>query len=124
MLKPMFAAIVAGAVMFSLIAVAPRGRMASVLAAQQTPPPATQPGQAAPPSMADMMKRRQQMMAEMKAADEKLDQFVTQMNAATGDAKVAAIAQVVNELVRQQKALHEHMAQMPIMMDGRGMMNR
>jgi hypothetical protein len=118
MLKSIFVAIAAGAVAFSLIAFAPRGA-----AAQQTPPPAAQPGQATPPNMADMMKRHQQMMAEMKAADAKLDQLVTQMNAATGDAKVAAMAQVVNELVRQQKAMHEHMAQMPMMMGGRGMMN-
>jgi hypothetical protein len=122
MLKSMFVAIAVGAVTVSVIALAPpSAATASLLAAQQTPAPARQPGQAAPPSMADMMKRHQQMMAEMKAADEKLDQLVTQMNAATGEAKVTAMAEVVNEIVRQQKAMHEHMAHM---MGGRDTMNR
>jgi hypothetical protein len=124
MLKSTLVAIAAGAISFSLIAVAPRSAATtSLLAPQQTALSATQPGQGAPPNMAEMMKRHQQMMAEMKAADEELDQLMTQMNAATGDAKVAAMAQVVNELVRQQKVMHEHVAQMP-MMGGRGMMNR
>ena len=74
-------------------------------------------------SMPDMMKMHEQMMAEMKASDAKLDALVKQMNAATGDAKVNAVAAVVSELVRQHKAMHEHMGQMhQQMMGGRGMM--
>ena len=50
-------------------------------------------------------------------------------NAATGDARNAAIAQVVNELVRQQKTMREHMGTLDQQMmmrivGGRGMMNK
>lgn len=76
------------------------------------------------PGMADMMKMHEQMMAEMKAGDAKLDALVKDMNAAAGDAKVSATAAVVNELVRQQKAMHERMGQMHQQMMGRGMMMR
>jgi hypothetical protein len=73
--------------------------------------------------MRTMMKMHEQMMTEMQAADAKLDALVMDMNAATGDAKVNAIASVVNELVRQQKAMHGRMGQMhQHMMEGRGMM--
>ena len=66
-----------------------------------------QPSQA---SMSDMMTMHQQMMV--------------QMNAATGDAKTSALADVVNELARQQKSMHERMGTMhdQMMMGGRGMM--
>ena len=73
--------------------------------------------------MQDMMKMHDQMMAEMKAADSRLDALVKEMNAASGDAKVNAVATVVTELVRQQKSMHERMGQMhQQMMAGRGMM--
>ena len=81
------------------------------------PPPAEQAGQrdattqAAAPS-SHMMMMHEQMMADMKAADAKLDQLVTDMNAAKGDAKVAAIARVVTELVNHQKSMHAHMGAM------------
>ena len=77
--------------------------------------------------MAEMMKRHQQMMADIKAADLKLEELVKDMNGATGEAKIAAIAQVVNELVRQQRTMHEHMGTMDqqmMMRGGRGMMNK
>ena len=77
--------------------------------------------------MAEMMKRHQQMMADIKAADLKLEELVKNMNAATGEAMIAAIAQVVNELVHQQKTMHEHMGTMDqqmMMRGGRGMMNK
>jgi len=78
-----------------------------------------------PPGMQDMMKMHEQMMADMKAGDAKLDALVKDMNAATGDAKVTALAVVVNELVQQHKAMHGHMALMhQEMMGGRGMMMR
>lgn len=68
--------------------------------------PAGQPRQA---TMAEMMKRHQQMMADIKAAALKLDELVKDMNAATARRRSPPYAQVVNELVRQQKTLHEHM---------------
>jgi hypothetical protein len=52
------------------------------------------------------------MMAEMKGADAKLDQLVNEMNSAAGEARVSAIAGVVNELARQQKTMHERMGVM------------
>ena len=53
----------------------------------------------------------------------KLDALVKEMNTASGNAKVDAIAAVVTELVRQQKTMHERMGQMhEQMMSGRGMM--
>lgn len=70
------------------------------------------------------------MMADIKAADLKLDELVKDMNAVTGEAKIAVIAQVVNELVRQRKTVHEHMGTMDqqmmmrAMMGGRGMMKK
>jgi hypothetical protein len=65
------------------------------------------------------------MMAEMKAADAGLEQLVKAMNAATGEAKVAALAQIVTELVRQRTAMHDHMMAPGAMMNGRsGMMKK
>ena len=95
----------------------------------QSPTPSSPAGQSSQVAMAGMMKRHQQMIADIKAADLKLDELVKDMNAATGEAKIAAIAQVVNELVRQQKTIHEHMGTMDQhmmmqMMGGSGMMNK
>ena len=83
------------------------------------PPPA-----AGQPSRDSGIKMHQKMMADMKAADVKLDELVAAMNSAKGDAKVSALAQVVNELVRQHKAMHEHMGMMEGMMGGGGMMKK
>jgi hypothetical protein len=84
---------------------------------------AAQPQQS---TMQDMMKMHEQMMAEMKAGDAKLDALVKDMNAATGEAKITAIAAVVNELVQQHTAMHGRMGQMhqQMMMGGRGRMMR
>ena len=95
----------------------------------QSATPSSPPGQSSQANMAEMMKMHEQMMAQMKAADAKLDELVKAMNAATGDAKISAIAQVVTELAGQQKTMHEHMGtmnqQMMIqMMSGRGMMKK
>jgi hypothetical protein len=67
-----------------------------------------------------MTKRHQQMMADMKAGDAKLAALVNEMNAAAGDAKINAVAAVVNEMVRQQRAMHGHMAEMHQHMMGMG----
>jgi hypothetical protein len=75
-------------------------------AAAQPSPDAQQP------AMQDMMRLHQQMMAEMKAGNAKLDALVKDMNAAAGDARIAAIAVVVNELVRQHQAMHHRMGEM------------
>lgn len=88
--------------------------------AAQAPQPGA-PTQAAPAGQ-DMMKMREQMMAEMKAQDAKLDGLVKEMNAARGDARIAALMAVVNELATQHKSMHGRMADMQEMMGGRGMM--
>ena len=112
----------AGLVVLALVLGATRLGFNVAEATQQTPPAqgATQPQ---PPAMQDMMKMHEQMMTEMQAGDAKLDALVKDMNDAKGDAKVNAVAAVVNELVRQHKAMHGRMGQMhQQMMGGRGMM--
>jgi hypothetical protein len=97
--------------------------LSTSVAAQAPSTHSAQPPQQAPSNMQDMTKMHEQMMAEMKAADSRLDALVKDMNGATGDAKVTAMAAVVTELVRQQKSMHDHMGQMhQMMMGGRGMM--
>ena len=111
-------------VMLALASGVSRVGFGSVAFAQQgsaaretTPPPQ--------PNMQTMMKMHEQMMAEMKAADATLDALVKDMNSATGEAKVIAMAAVVNELVQQHKAMHGRMEQMhQQMMGGRGGMMR
>lgn len=62
----------------------------------------------------------QQQMRMMDSLNARLDTLVGRMNRATGNRKVAAMADVINELVAQRKAMHEHMREM--MQSGRGMM--
>jgi ABC-type glycerol-3-phosphate transport system substrate-binding protein len=89
---------------------------------------ATQQNQAAAPQqpMPGMMKMHEQMTAEMKSADATLEALVKDMNAATGDAKINAVAAVVTELVQQHRAMHGRMEEMHqhMMGMGRGMMPR
>ena len=98
------------------------GSSIRVLGASQQPTPSAQTGQLPQPDMTEMMKQHQQLMADMKAGDAKLDELAATMNAATGEAKVSAMAQVVNELVRQDKAMHQHMEAMGQQMMMRSMM--
>lgn len=48
------------------------------------------------------------MRARMRAHDARLDELVAAMNAASGEAKVDAIAAVVNELVEQRRTRRGH----------------
>jgi hypothetical protein len=77
---------------------------------QPVEPQTSQP--AAPGAMPGMMQKHQRMMADMAAAAVKLETLVNDMNSATGQAKLELMANVVGELVRQQKAMHEHMGMM------------
>jgi chaperone required for assembly of F1-ATPase len=52
-----------------------------------------------------------QMREQMQQHDARLDELVAAMNAAEGDAKVDAIAAVVNELVSQRRTRRAHMEQ-------------
>jgi hypothetical protein len=71
-------------------------------------PPAMQRGM----SMPDMMKMHEKMMADMKASQATLDGLATKMNSAAGDAKIAAMADLLNELVRRHQQMGEHMGGM------------
>lgn len=97
------------------------GFLAVSTAYAQTPAPATQhQDHAATPAAAtgaaaqghDMMAMHKKMMAEMSATDASLDALVARMSAATGAARVDALAEVVTALVQQHKAMHGHMMQM------------
>ena len=59
-----------------------------------------------------MMAEREKTMADMKAADQRLDKLVARMNAATGADKVAATATVVTEMVMQRRTMQEGMMKM------------
>ena len=70
--------------------------------------PGAQAGKAVPPPQ-----------AARKAPDAKLDELVAKMNAAKGEAKVDAIAELLTALVQQHHSMHGNMAQMtPKMKDG------
>lgn len=82
--------------------------------AQQIPPKAgKQPGSGQSGMMSgnmgdhckQMMTMHNQMMADMKAMDAGLDQRVAAMNAAKGNAKVDAMAAVINEMATQRKQM-------------------
>jgi hypothetical protein len=96
----------------------------AVAAAQSGSSAQTAPPQQ--PNMQEMAKMHEQMMADMKAGDAKLDALVKEMNAAEGESKVNAVAAVVNELVRQHRAMHGRMGEMHrhMMGMGLGMMRR
>ena len=63
------------------------------------------------------------MMANMMAADAKLDALVKTMNEARGTARVDAVAAVVNALVEQHRTMRGMMGGHMSMMGG-GMMNK
>jgi len=53
-----------------------------------------------------------QMMSSCKDQDAELDKLVAEMNSASADKKVDAIAAVLTKLVEQRKAMHEQMQTM------------
>jgi hypothetical protein len=88
--------------------------------------PGAAPDQAAaqaPGQMSDMMARRQAMMAEMHAANQKLDNLVARMNAARGNDRIDAMAAVITELASQHKNMGTGMMSMGGMMPMGGMMS-
>ena len=70
----------------------------------------TQPSQGSPAAQPQM--DHQAMMANMQAEQKKLDELVTQMNAATGQDRIDKIAAVVNELVARDKRMNSMMMMM------------
>ena len=59
-----------------------------------------------------MMAEHEKMMADMKAADQRLDDLVATMNTASGTEKMAATATVVTEKVTQDRTMRDGMMKM------------
>jgi hypothetical protein len=84
--------------------------------AAQSPSPTHSAHQS--PNTPGMTQMHGHMMADMAAANATLAALVKDMNAASGDAKTAAMAAAITELVRQHKAFHERMEHMHHQMTG------
>ena len=78
---------------------------ASQVAAQQPVPHRRQTGMMDSSVMADHMRIHDSL-------DARLDSLMTRMNRATGERKLAAMADVLNELVAQRKAMRSGMQRM------------
>ena len=59
-----------------------------------------------PPKVSEM---HQKMETERKAQDAEIDKLVTEMNSATGDRKMDAMAALLTKIVDQRKAMREKM---------------
>ena len=59
-----------------------------------------------------MMADHEKMMTEMKAADQRLDDLVSKMNAASSGVKADATAAVVTEMVTQRRTMRDGMMKM------------
>ena len=119
----MYARLALAVALLLALSMSPSLTRLSLIAVPLAQQPQSTGAASAAPNMQDMMKMHEQMMADMKAGDAKLDALIKDMNSATGESKVNAIAAVVNELVRQHKSMHGRMGQMhEHMMGGRGMM--
>ena len=104
-----------------LLASAVLAASSSPQAGQATTPPQHQHPAAdkATPQAPDMMAKckaamagHEKMMADMKAADQRLDELAATMTSAAGPAKVDATAAVVSEIVAQRKTMRESMMKM------------
>lgn len=69
--------------------------------------PQAKPAVEMPAKCKAMMAEHEKMMADVKAADARLDALVARMNAASGQAKAVAAAAAVTELVAQRKTARE-----------------
>ncbi len=72
-----------------------------------------------------MMQKREQMKQHCQMMDAKLGELANAMNSAEGEAKVEAMATLLNELVSQRESMHQMMMKMqgemmPMMMGGQG----
>ncbi len=63
-------------------------------------------------SCQQLMTERQDWTNQMRQMDERLDQMVSRMNAATGDQKIQDMSAVIAELVSQRRTMLEHMQTM------------
>jgi hypothetical protein len=78
--------------------------------AQQAPPKT--PEHTMPMPQTGGMMDHDKMMADMKAADARLEALAQTMTSARGDAKVAAMQALLTELVKNQVDMHRAMAMM------------
>jgi hypothetical protein len=85
------------------------GLLFAPVRAQQVPPKA--PEHSMPTPQGGMMDH-DKMMADMKAADGRLEALAQTMTSARSDDKVAAIQALLTELVKNQVDMHRHMAMM------------
>jgi hypothetical protein len=92
-----------GLVLAALALAAPR------LAAQQPGPPQVSPHRAQGMTDSATMANHRRMNDSL---DARLDTLVNRMNKATGDRKVSAMAEVINELVTQRRAMKADMHRM------------
>ena len=93
-----------------LIAAAAAVSLSAVASYGQNNP--AQHDHATPPAQGTVMQQQQAMMANMQAEQQKLDDLVAQMNAATGPDKVERIAAAVNELATMHKRINGMMTMM------------
>jgi hypothetical protein len=89
---------------FALAALALAGPAAAEEPAPEAAPPAQQP----PPHVQQMQQQRRAFMEQLQERNKRLDDLVAKMNAAQGEAKVDAIAAVINEMVEQRRAMQPH----------------
>ena len=80
--------------------------------AHQMPAAKAKPASAMDVKCQAMMAEKDKMMADMKAADERLDGLVATMNTASGADKPVATAAVVTEMVTQNRAMRDGMMKM------------
>ena len=78
--------------------------------AQQAPPKA--PDHSMPTPQAGGMMDHAKMMADMKAADARLEALAQTMTSARGEDKVAAMQALLTELVKNDLDMRRHMAMM------------
>ena len=81
----------------------------SPLKAQQ--PGTRYPSQTMPQTSAPTM-NTDKVIADMQASDARLQAMTAKMQSAQGEAKMLAMQDVVNELVKNQLEMHRHMAMM------------
>jgi gas vesicle protein len=55
----------------------------------------------------EMQARHKEFQEKLKAMDERLDQKIAAMNSATGDQKMAAMSDVINEMASQRKEFED-----------------
>jgi hypothetical protein len=78
--------------------------------AQQVTPKA--PEHSMPMPQAGGMMDHDKMMADMKAADARLEALAQTMKSASGNDKVRAMEELLTELVKNQVDMHRHMSMM------------